>query len=137
MRSPSAQAPCTNWEMEVSAVRALLDAERETTLARISAMTIEFEEIVAGSAGSNGDDEHDPEGSTVAFERAQIAALVLEARAYLVELDGARGRLDAGNYWVCEQCGAPIAAERLAARPAARTCIRCASAVRPGAHPWT
>ena len=27
-------------------------------------------------------------------------------------------RLDAGDYWMCEQCGAPIAAERLAARPA-------------------
>jgi RNA polymerase-binding transcription factor DksA len=121
--------------MEESAVRSLLGAERESTLARITAMTTEFEEIVAGSADSNGDDEHDPEGSTVAFERAQIGALVLEARAYLVELDRALGRLDAGSYWVCEQCGAPIAAERLAARPATRTCIRCATALRSTPRP--
>ena len=37
-------------------------------------------------------------------------------------------RLDQGSYGRCEQCGRPIAPARLAARPAARTCIRCASA---------
>jgi RNA polymerase-binding transcription factor DksA len=91
-------------------------------------MTAEFDEIVAGSAGSNADDEHDPEGSTIAFERAQTAALLQDARAYLEELDGAAARLDAGSYWTCVRCGGPIAAARLVARPAARTCISCAAA---------
>ena len=58
-------------------------------------MTTEFDEIVAGSADSNADDEHDPEGSTLAFERAQVSALLLEARAYLSDLDRALARLDA------------------------------------------
>ena len=116
--------------MEEPTVRDLLRSERERTLDRIGAMTGEFEEIVAGVADSNGDDEHDPEGSTVAFERAQIAALLLEARAYLVELDAAMARLDDGSYAECAQCGAPIGAERLAARPATRTCIACAAAGR-------
>jgi len=31
-----------------------------------------------------------------------------------------------GVYGICETCGRPIAPERLAARPAARTCIDCA-----------
>ena len=87
--------------------------------------------IVTGSAGANLDDEHDPEGSTVAFERAQIAALLREARASLGELDRASARLEAGRYWACEGCGGPIAGERLAARPATTTCIGCAG--RPGA----
>jgi hypothetical protein len=69
--------------------RAALAAERATTLRRIGALTAEFDEIVAGSADSNADDEHDPEGSTIAFERAQTAALLAEAHAYLEELDGA------------------------------------------------
>ena len=110
-----------------------LEAERATTRQRITALTAEFDEIVAGAADSNGDDEHDPEGSTIAFERAQIAGLLLEARTYLDELDRATERLDAGTYGLCEQCGSAISPARLAARPAARTCISCAANPTPPA----
>jgi RNA polymerase-binding transcription factor DksA len=111
--------------------RAALEAERAITLDRIQAMSAEFDEIVAGSADSNADDEHDPEGSTIAFERAQTAVLLQDARAYLEELDGAAARLDAGSYGTCARCGGPIAAARLLARPATRTCISCAAAPQP------
>jgi RNA polymerase-binding transcription factor DksA len=111
--------------------RAALEAERAITLDRIGAMTAEFDEIVSGSADSNADDEHDPEGSTIAFERAQTAALLGDARGYLEELDGAATRLDAGSYWTCARCGGPIGAARLMARPATQTCIACAAAPRP------
>jgi DnaK suppressor protein len=114
--------------MEDAGVRGLLSADRESTLARIGAMISDFEEIVAATEGANSDDEHDPEGSTIAFERAQIAALLLEARTHLDDLDRALARLDAGDYATCEQCGTPIPPERLAARPATRTCIECATA---------
>jgi RNA polymerase-binding transcription factor DksA len=112
-------------------VRELIDAERKTTLSRIESMTAEFDEIVAASAGSNGDDEHDPEGSTIAYERARVTALLLEARTYLHELGRALARLDDGRYWTCERCGNPIAPERLAARPATNVCIACATSVHP------
>jgi RNA polymerase-binding transcription factor DksA len=121
--------------MNASAARAVLGAERDTTLARIGAMTSEFEEMVAAAVGSNDDDEHDPEGSTLAFERAQVSALLLEARAYLSDLDRALARLDAGDYWTCAGCGAPIAPERLLARPATETCISCAGS--PAGSPIT
>ena len=113
--------------------RAALDTERAITLTRIDAMTAEFDEIVAGSADANADDEHDPEGSTIAFERAQVAALLQEARAHLEEVDLAAARLEAGTYWTCARCGRPIAAARLTARPAAQTCISCAAAPLPAA----
>jgi len=100
-------------------------------------MASEFDEIVAGAAGSNADDEHDPEGATIAFERAQIGALLLEARASLADVDRALARLDDGSYGTCEHCSAPIATERLAARPATRTCIGCATAARAVPHPAT
>jgi DnaK suppressor protein len=112
-------------------VREMVDAEWEMTTSRIGAMSVAFDEIVAGSAGSNGDDEHDPEGSTVAFERAQVGALLREARAYLGDLERALVRLEAGDYWTCESCGGPIAPERLAARPATRACIGCAGSAGP------
>jgi len=109
--------------------RDVLIAEREATLARIQAMTADFEGIVTASAGSNTDDEHDPEGSTIAYERAQVAALLAEARRHLDDLDRALERLGNGSYALCERCGSGITLERLAARPATRSCIRCAASV--------
>jgi RNA polymerase-binding transcription factor DksA len=117
--------------MEERNIRETLIAETEATLARIQALSDDFDGIVTSSADSNLDDEHDPEGSTVAFERAQVAALLTEARAYLGELDRAFARLVEGNYSECERCGAQISAERLSARPAARLCIRCAASPPP------
>jgi DnaK suppressor protein len=100
--------------------------ERAAALAQVEALTREFEGVVAASASSNADDEHDPEGATIAFERQQIAALLEQARRRLDDVEAALARRDAGHYGICETCGRPIGAERLAARPAARTCIDCA-----------
>ncbi|HWM00705.1 MAG TPA: TraR/DksA C4-type zinc finger protein, partial [Actinophytocola sp.] len=69
----------------------------------------------------------DPEGVTVAFERAQTADLLQRARAELQALDEARERLASGTYGTCLRCGHPINAERLDALPATTTCIRCAN----------
>jgi DnaK suppressor protein len=103
----------------------LLD-ERAVVLRDIEALTREFDSVVAASQSSNADDEHDPEGATIAFERQQTAALLEQARRRLAEIDAALARRETGGYGVCEGCGRPIGAERLAARPAARTCISCA-----------
>nr|WP_218859473.1 TraR/DksA C4-type zinc finger protein [Petropleomorpha daqingensis] len=100
--------------------------ERGVVLRDIESLTREFDQVVAASQSSNADDEHDPEGATIAFERQQTAALLEQARRRLAEIDAALARREAGDYGVCETCGRPIGAERLAARPAARTCIDCA-----------
>jgi DnaK suppressor protein len=86
--------------------------------------------IVESSTSVATDDEHDPEGATIAFERAQLETLLEQARSQLGDLDEATRRVQAGSYGICESCGERIASERLAARPAARTCISCASARR-------
>ena len=105
----------------------LLHAERMATMARVEALTAEFDDIVAGTDVANSDDEHDPEGSTIAFERARVSTLVSQGRAYLEELDRAQGRLANGTYGACEHCGAAIPRERLVALPTARTCVQCRS----------
>lgn len=99
---------------------------RVETLAQIAALTREFDEVVAASRSSNADDEHDPEGATIAFERQQVAALLDQARRRLADVDAALTRAEAGEHGRCADCGRPIAPERLAARPQARTCISCA-----------
>jgi DnaK suppressor protein len=111
----------------VEAVRERLGAERERALERVAALEREFAGLAeaAGSAGT--DDEHDPEGATLAFERQHAAALLEAAREQVAALDAALGRLAAGRYGVCDRCGRPIGDGRLAARPAALTCIECAA----------
>ncbi|WP_234327897.1 TraR/DksA family transcriptional regulator [Streptomyces sp. NRRL F-2664] len=108
-------------------VRARLAADREDTLTRVAALRRDFDGIVAANALVAVDDEHDPEGGTTAFERAHVAALMAQASEHLHELDRALERLDDGRYGQCEACGGPIAPERLEIRPAATTCVRCAS----------
>ena len=106
----------------------LVAAERARTAAQIADLTAAFDDVVESAESAANDDEHDPDGSGgVAFERAQVAALLREARAKLADLDRAADRLAAGTYGVCAVCGAPIPAERLAARPSAETCVRCAT----------
>jgi DnaK suppressor protein len=82
--------------------------------------------LIAASADANADDEHDPEGATIAFERAQLSALIGQAERRLIELEQARQRLQDGSYGRCEQCGGEIGTPRLLARPASRRCVRCA-----------
>jgi DnaK suppressor protein len=103
-----------------------LESERVAARAAVEALTREFDGVVAASESSNADDEHDPEGATIAFERQQVAALLAAARQRLADADAALARRAAGGYGVCETCGRPIGAERLVARPATRTCIDCA-----------
>ena len=108
--------------------RELLDAERQRALRSLSALTGDFDEVVAASRDSNADDEHDPEGATIAFERAQVAALVLQVQGRLSEVAAAVQRLEDGTYGTCERCGLSIPDARLEIKPAATACVTCASA---------
>ena len=104
-----------------------LAAERARLEAQVASLTRTFDQVVESSElDMTADDEHDPDGSTIAFERQQVVALLDQARRRLADVDAALARRAAGSYGTCETCGRPIAPERLAARPAARTCITCA-----------
>jgi RNA polymerase-binding transcription factor DksA len=103
-----------------------LAAERAETAAQLVALEADFAALVAASADSNADDEHDPEGATIGFERAQLQATVDQVRDRLAALDDAIRREAEGTYGTCERCGRPIGAERLAALPATTRCIGCA-----------
>jgi DnaK suppressor protein len=109
----------------VTGARDRLEAERRETLARLAALRADFGGMVEASRDSNADDEHDPEGSTIAFERSQVGALAAQAERHLSEVEATLDRLDSGGYGVCERCGRPIAEERLEVRPVARTCVSC------------
>jgi len=105
---------------------ARLTADRQAAASRLAALEHDFAAIVTAASGAGADDEHDPEGATIAFERQHIAALADQARDQLVRIDAAIARLGSDSFGTCENCGQPIGQARLAARPAATTCINCA-----------
>jgi len=100
-----------------------LAALREETLASLAELGLRIDAVTAARADANSDDEHDPEGATIAFERSQADALRAAARARLADIDAALERVAAGTYGRCVVCGAPIPDARLQARPFAATCI--------------
>jgi RNA polymerase-binding transcription factor DksA len=110
-----------------SPVEQLRRLQAETT-AQLDGLLRERDGIVAGAELGATDDEHDPEGATLAFEREQIAALIRQARGRLVGLETALARVDDGSYGRCASCGAVIPEGRLTARPDTTTCVGCAGA---------
>ncbi|HLS26564.1 MAG TPA: TraR/DksA C4-type zinc finger protein [Beutenbergiaceae bacterium] len=124
-RAPTATPESVRPHLEE--IRAQLEADRQRTLNRIAALGENVTSIVEATRDTATDDEHDPEGSTIAFERSQADALRSSAHQHLVEVDAAVARIEEDAYGRCEDCGEPIAFERLLARPTARTCISCAA----------
>ena len=98
----------------------------------------ELAELAESTAGGP-DDEHDPEGSTVGYERARVMALLARTCQEIDDLTEAlaratRDRTEPGDppYGRCRRCGARIGAERLTAVPATLTCASCAGPPAPG-----
>ncbi|WP_285242884.1 TraR/DksA C4-type zinc finger protein [Pseudarthrobacter sp. fls2-241-R2A-127] len=110
--------------------RVLLEEERARRLALLPALRADIDEANLARQDSNVDDEHDPEGSTIAFELSQASALLRQSSAGLDQVEAALARLANGTYGTCVVCGGPIADGRLEARPWTPFCILHASAGR-------
>lgn len=68
------------------------------------------------------------------FEREKNLAVLNTLQFSLEDVNTALGRLDAGTYGICENCGKPIGEKRLEAMPSARYCIDCQSALERTGH---
>jgi DnaK suppressor protein len=109
--------------MEPAQARALLldaDAAAVRTLADLGA---EISAITDARRDANSDDEHDPEGATIAYERSQADALRRLAEERRAAVAAALLRVAEGRYGFCVHCGRPIPEGRLEARPWADTCV--------------
>jgi RNA polymerase-binding transcription factor DksA len=125
-----------------ASLRELLHAERARTAALLEDLTRDFAAIAAQVDGTATDDEHDPEGATLGFERAQVAALLRRSRERLAEIDralaagtdGAEGPGRTGGTGPhgvrCDVCGDEVPIARLVARPGTTRCVTCADARR-------
>jgi DnaK suppressor protein len=77
-------------------------------------------ELVSGSA-----DQHMADTATETVDREIDYTLEASDGRLLAAIDAALGRIEAGTYGTCVNCGAPIAPERLEAMPWATLCIEC------------
>jgi DnaK suppressor protein len=105
--------------------------ERTRLSRQIDDLQRRFDDIVAGAELTSTDDEHDPEGATIAYERAQVWSLLLQTRADLHAVDDALAGLELGELPRCSVCQGDIATERLLALPGVQTCIECARRSAP------
>src|SRR6476620_6029571 len=105
---------------EATSVRLAIAAARRRGTDQLAALERSLADIIESARLTSTDDEHDPEGATIAYERAQVAALVGQAQADLLALDAAAERADDGTVTTCALCGGPIALERLLALPTVR-----------------
>ena len=76
-----------------------------------------------GELAEGGSDNHLGDTATAMYDRELDEGLEEGAQQTLAEIDAALQRIEDGTYGVCEICGKPIGADRLAAIPWARLCI--------------
>ena len=113
---------------ESDTLEARLAAEWDRATALIGDLKDELAAI-AETTAAGPDDEHDAEGSTVAYERARVQALLAHAERAVAEIEAATSRAAAMTDGVrCRRCRSPIPDERLIALPTTQVCVFCAAA---------
>src|SRR6478736_221955 len=82
---------------------------------QLAALAADRDRIVVASMESNADDEHDPEGATIAFEREQVTALIAQTertRAHVHRLRGVSVRRRARRRTCSERAATSLPASR-------------------------
>jgi DnaK suppressor protein len=103
-----------NWP---EGLREELEAKRDELATRLERITANVRRSL---------DSDSEERARELADSEVVDALGNEAREELQKISVALSRMDAGDYGLCKECGARIAAERIAAYPYAEECIDCA-----------
>ncbi|KUM76654.1 DNA-binding protein [Streptomyces griseorubiginosus] len=108
---------------EVEEARAELTAEVLRLRTEITTSEESLVGLMRDSGDGAGDDQADT--GTKNITRESEMALAANAREMLTQTERALGRLDAGTYGLCENCGNPIGKARMQAFPRATLCVEC------------
>jgi RNA polymerase-binding transcription factor DksA len=98
--------------------RALLEARWQARVREVTELSLAYHVAAATAPGGTGDAGAQPDS------RALLGRTVA-ARRKLADVEDALGRLAAGSFGSCEQCGSAIPAGLLATAPETRYCPRC------------
>jgi DnaK suppressor protein len=93
--------------------RAILEARWRIRLQEVTELSVTYHATV------------DAPGGVEDRQARRLLRLATEARQRLADTEDALGRLAAGGFGWCEQCGAPIPDALLTAAPESRYCVRC------------
>jgi RNA polymerase-binding protein DksA len=105
-------------------LQALREVERETALAG-------DQRDVTGEISTVGQHPADVADFTYQREMQQTTQQLLDRQS--AQVDAAMRARERGTYGVCQDCGRPIPAERLQARPEATLCVDCQRRMESGA----
>jgi len=109
---------------ETEQIRAALSERLEELRAEYSQTVTEIADLQRDRlTDSAGDDQADTGSKTL--EREQEITLANTMHERVIQVEHALERLEAGSYGMCERCGKPIPAARLAAFPSATLCVDC------------
>ena len=108
--APSAGTPGPRW-------RALLEARWQAHVQEVTELSLAYHVAAAAVSDDIGDGAWP--------EIAALLRRVTAARRKLADVEEALGRLAAGTFGSCEQCGSAIPSGLLTAAPETRYCPRC------------
>ena len=94
--------------------RALLEARWRIRLQEVTELSVAYHAAASGAIEDR--------------QARRLLRRAVAARRRLADTEEALGRVAAGAFGRCEQCGAPIPEVLLAAAPESRYCARCAAA---------
>ncbi len=97
----------------------LVSMEKEL-LRSLEAQQSEYQELTLADRTEETDD------ATVRNEERALSALLHHEERRLTRVRSALGRLVAGHYGICADCGNPIGEDRLKAQPETIFCYGCA-----------
>ena len=111
--------------MDTTTAAALLRDKEQSLVDELAVVTRPL-----GDTGSISFGKRIGEGTSLAVDRLTSVTVQEGLLTTLAQVRVALARTEDGTYGTCENCGKRISQERLAALPAATTCIRCANARR-------
>jgi RNA polymerase-binding protein DksA len=111
--------------MDREALKQRLLQERQRLEVEVRDLDAELSESLEDSSGESPYDQHMAETAAATLDREIDLTLEENTLATIAQIDRALSKLENGSYGLCDQCGKPIAEERLEAVPFATLCIEC------------
>lgn len=113
-------------EVQLDTLRARLETELRATTRELQDIDEQVRSFgISQQDSGRGVTNHIGDDSDVIFEQERLMTIRDQLASRNVEIKHALEKVDHGNYGICENCGQPIAPDRLAALPFVTLCIRC------------
>ncbi len=104
-------------------LRSRLESERKRLLEELAQLEADARPTEVRREGSPFGKRE--EEATESFELEKRLVLEKQIKDHLAEVEHALHKFDKGTYGFCDNCGQPIAPDRLQALPQANLCVNC------------